>query len=99
MGESAPAQAPRVVTLEFEGTFDADGVVRARRELAKLSERDHLVLDLGKAHDVDWCALASLGAEFAPIAPERVSLTGYCGQHARLLTWLGFGALLRHPTF
>lgn len=81
----------------FDGTFDALAVVRARQVLADIPEQGHLVLDISKVHDVDWCALASLAAEAVGLAPRRVSLTGYCEQHARVLAYLELGALLEHP--
>lgn len=95
---SVRAASADVLTLVFDGTFDAFAVERTRQALAQMSEQDHLVLDISKVHGVDWCALASLAADVVELAPGRASLTGYCEQHARLLSYLGLETLLESST-
>ncbi len=84
-------------TLALHGSLDAEAVARIQAVLRQFPSSAELVLDFSKVRDLDWFALATLAASLSDLPHLRVSVTGYCEQHARLLSYLGMGENLHRP--
>jgi len=82
-------------TLALHGSLDAEAVKRIQAVLRQVPSSAELVLDFSKVRDLDWFALATLAASLSDLPHLRVSVTGYCEQHARLLSYLGMGENLQ----